>query len=93
MSSSLISNAQSVPNTKNPPSLLNRVGLLHSRDAAQYLGVSEAWLSRERWKRTGPSFIRVGGSNGRAVRYRREDLEAWIAANRVTSAEGGHNVG
>jgi predicted DNA-binding transcriptional regulator AlpA len=66
--------------------------LLHSAQAANLLGVSPAWMARERWKGTGPSYVRVGGPKGRAVRYRLDDLEAWIAANRVTSAVGGHNV-
>lgn len=57
--------------------------LLPSRDAARVLGVSEAWLARERWKRTGPIYVRVGGATGRAVRYRERDLKAWIDANAI----------
>jgi predicted DNA-binding transcriptional regulator AlpA len=65
--------------------------LLHSSEAARYLGVSHAWLARHRWAGTGPAFIRVGGKNGRAVRYRISDLQAWIEDNRVTSNGGGRD--
>jgi predicted DNA-binding transcriptional regulator AlpA len=78
--------AASVPNLKNPCPSPNLVGLLHSRDAARFLGVSEAWLARERWKGTGPTFVRIGGPNGRAVRYRREDLDDWIQSNSVAAS-------
>lgn len=57
--------------------------LLHTRDAAAILGVSEAWLERQRWKGEEPTYVRVGGQNGRAVRYRRSDLEAYIERNLV----------
>ena len=57
--------------------------LLHSVDAARILGVSPAWLARERWKGTGPIFVKVGGPNGRAVRYRASDLIQWIDRNAV----------
>ena len=67
-------------------STLTPDGLLHSRDAARYLGVSEAWLARERWKGTGPAYIKVGGASGRAVRYRHSDLMVWIERNLVCAA-------
>lgn len=57
--------------------------LLHSRDAADILGVSEAWLARHRWAGTGPVFVRVGGGSGRAVRYRETDLRDWIEDHAV----------
>lgn len=55
--------------------------LLTTREAAVYLAVSEAWLERQRWLRTGPVFIRVG----RAVRYRQADLEAYLKENEVSA--------
>jgi predicted DNA-binding transcriptional regulator AlpA len=53
--------------------------LLPERDAAYVLGLSTAWLQRERWAGTGPAYVR----HRRAVRYRLEDLQAWIASHRV----------
>ena len=57
--------------------------LRHARDAAKILGVSEAWLERKRSEGLGPRWIRVGGPNGRAVRYRESDILAYIEENVV----------
>lgn len=57
--------------------------LLHERDAARFLNISVAWLQKHRCRGTGPSFIRIGGRKGGAVRYRRSDLERWIEINRT----------
>ena len=57
---------------------------LTERDAAKYLGVSQSYLTVSRLRsnpRTdGPPFVRIG----RAVRYLRSDLDAFLAARRVT---------
>ncbi|MGL4637188.1 MAG: helix-turn-helix transcriptional regulator [Beijerinckiaceae bacterium] len=87
-----VGDAKSVPFTVLSTASPAGSGLLHSRDAAKYLGVSEAWLARERWKGTGVAYVRVGGPRGRAVRYRREDIDSWVAINRVTPAKGGDDV-
>ena len=55
--------------------------LLHERDAAKVLAVSPAWLQRERWKGTGPDYVR----HGRAVRYEYEALARWIDEHRRTT--------
>ena len=57
--------------------------LLHTRDAAKILGVSTAWLERKRWEGQPPSYVRVGGPNGRAIRYREDDLLNYIEENTV----------
>lgn len=49
--------------------------LLTTLEAAQYLGISKAFLERDRWAGARVPFIKVGS---RAVRYRREDLEAFV---------------
>ena len=49
--------------------------LLHSRDVATYLKVSESTLSRWRSAGTGPPFIRMSG----IARYRIEAVEAWLS--------------
>lgn len=56
--------------------------LLTTKEAAQYLGVSEAFLERDRWAGARVPFIRVGA---RAVRYRLSDLDAYIEAQRCHS--------
>jgi len=49
--------------------------LLNTKDAANYLCVSKAFLERDRWAGARVPFIKIGS---RAVRYRASDLEAYI---------------
>lgn len=51
--------------------------MLTTQDAAQYLGLAPATLNKWRVYRTGPRFLKLG----RAVRYRRADLDAYLASN------------
>ncbi|MBF58277.1 helix-turn-helix domain-containing protein [Halomonas sp. FeN2] len=55
--------------------------LLDQKQVATYLGKSVAWCERSRWDGTGPRFIKVG----RAVRYRADDVLAWLEANTRTN--------
>ena len=50
--------------------------LLTTTEAAQFLGVSKAFLERDRWAGARIPFVRVGE---RAVRYQLSELEAYIA--------------
>ncbi|WP_303288263.1 AlpA family transcriptional regulator [Marinobacter sp. SS8-8] len=47
---------------------------------AAYLGKSEAWCERARWAGDGPRFLKLG----RHVRYRADDVLAWIEENAHT---------
>ena len=49
--------------------------LFTTRETARFLGVSIAFLERDRWAGAEIPFVRVGS---RGVRYRRSDLEAYI---------------
>lgn len=49
--------------------------LLNTKQAAQYLGVSAAFLERDRWAGARIPFVRIGT---RTVRYRTCDLDAFI---------------
>lgn len=49
--------------------------LLNTQQAAQFLGVSKAFLERDRWAGARIPFIKVGS---RAVRYRQTDLDTFI---------------
>ncbi|MCF8197883.1 MAG: helix-turn-helix domain-containing protein [Sulfuritalea sp.] len=55
--------------------------LLTTKEAAPILGVSEAFLERDRWAGAQVPFIRIGS---RAVRYRISDLNAYIDSRRQT---------
>lgn len=49
--------------------------LLRTKEAASYLGVSMAFLERDRWAGARIPFIKVGS---RAVRYRLSDLDSFL---------------
>ncbi len=61
--------------------------LLTTGEAARYLGVSKAFLERDRWAGARILFVRIGA---RAVRYRLADLDRYIDARlrRSTSDPG-----
>jgi predicted DNA-binding transcriptional regulator AlpA len=56
--------------------------LLKTEDAASYLGLSPSLLNKLRLTGGGPKFLRLAG---RAIRYRRADLDAWVDASAVES--------
>lgn len=56
--------------------------LLSTPQAAKFLNVSIAFLERDRWAGARVPFVKVGS---RAVRYRLDDLEAYISSNRQSS--------
>lgn len=60
----------------DPDTVLTEVG------AATVLALSIRTLQAWRCRGIGPAFIRAG----RAIRYRRADLQAWLAANTVLPA-------
>jgi predicted DNA-binding transcriptional regulator AlpA len=53
--------------------------LLNTHQAAEFLGVSVAFLERDRWAGARVPYIKVGS---RAVRYRQTDLEQYIESCR-----------
>lgn len=60
--------------------------LLNTKQAAALLGVSAAFLERDRWAGARIPFIRLGT---RSVRYRPEDLEEYIQRQvRHSTCEG-----
>jgi helix-turn-helix protein len=67
--------------------------LLDEREAAAYVRMSLAYLRADRTRghvagRTpGPAFLKIG----RSVRYRRDDLDSWLAACRVDRAARRHD--
>ena len=49
--------------------------LLNTSEDAKYLGISKAFLERDRWAGAKVQFVKTGS---RAVRYRLKDLDAYI---------------
>lgn len=63
--------------------------LLNTTQAAQFLGLSKAFLERDRWAGAKVPFIKIGD---RAVRYRLEDLEKYIESRfRKSTSDLGNN--
>ena len=62
---------------------VNQVGLevLSPDAAARRVGLSLSMLAKMRCLGGGPAYLKLG----RAVRYRQDDLDAWLAARRVRS--------
>jgi hypothetical protein len=59
--------------------------LLTEAEAADFLRLSVRTLQAWRIRIAGPAFVQVG----RAVRYRRRDLIAWIDVNTVSPSRAG----
>jgi predicted DNA-binding transcriptional regulator AlpA len=60
--------------------------VLRTPAAAEYVGLSDSTLEKFRLTGEGPQFVRIGV---RAVGYRIEDLEAWLAERvRRSTSEG-----
>ena len=55
--------------------------LLSTRDASAYTGMSETWFKNQRWRGTGPRYIKIG----RLVRYRADHLLTFIDKSEVRS--------
>jgi len=55
--------------------------LLTQADVAELLGVTERCIEGWRVRGGGPRYVRCG----RLARYRREDVERWIASRTATS--------
>ncbi len=56
--------------------------LYNTKQAANYLGVSTAFLERDRWAGARIPFVKLGT---RSIRYRLADLEAYIEGHIRTS--------
>ena len=62
--------------------------LLTERETSRMLKVASRTMEGWRRRGAGPPFIRL---SLRAVRYKREDVEAWLAARTVTGLSRGTN--
>lgn len=60
-------------------SLNTAIRLLNEHEVAERLGISVATVRRWRLLRQGPKYRKVGA----AVRYRTEDVEAWLESRPV----------
>ena len=56
--------------------------MMNTKDAANYLGISAAFLERDRWSGPTIPFVRIGNGKG-AIRYKVETLDGYIEAHTV----------
>lgn len=56
--------------------------LLDTAQAAEYIGLAKQTLHQKRLSGDGPKFCKIG----RAVRYRKEDLDAWVESFKTVSS-------
>ena len=59
--------------------------LSNERQAAEHLNLSVRTLQQWRYRGCGPRYVKLGG----AIRYRPEDLDAWLIERSRTSTAGG----
>jgi len=57
--------------------------LLTDREVAKLLGLSVSCLRSWRYSGRGPTYLKLGGGPKAAVRYRRADVDAFIAGSAV----------
>lgn len=66
------------------------IQLLTTAETAELLGISKAFLERDRWAGARIPFIKVGA---RAVRYRLADVEDYLARQlRVSTSDPGNQA-
>ena len=54
--------------------------LLNETETAKMIGMSVYWLRRKRWAGGGIPYIKLANGRGGAVRYRREDVDAFVSS-------------
>jgi predicted DNA-binding transcriptional regulator AlpA len=52
-----------------------------TEEAAEYLGVSPSWQVQSRGRGDGPPYVKIG----RAVRYAKTALDAWVQSRTMSS--------
>ncbi|WP_327156365.1 DNA-binding protein [Streptomyces tubercidicus] len=60
--------------------------LLTPAQVSAWTQLDEQTLANARWRRTGPTYIKLGTGRSAPVRYRRLDVEKWLAAQTVEAA-------
>jgi predicted DNA-binding transcriptional regulator AlpA len=79
----ICSQSQTAQHTDAPPRYFN------TKQAAAYLGLSTQFMEIARHKGGGPQYIKLA----KAVRYRVEDLDDWMASHTQRhTAEGADNA-
>ena len=67
---------------------MNTAEILNERQVQESYGFGIPYLRRARRERRGPRFLKVG----KLVRYRRADIEAYLAAHVVETRDHAHEA-
>lgn len=60
--------------------------LMTEPEVAAMLGVSRRWVQKARAAGTGPRYLKLSGiERGGTVRYRRDDVDAWLKSKEAAS--------
>lgn len=73
--------AKSLTNRGIEPSVEILTDIMTTAEAAQYCRLGKPTLERFRISGNGPAYLKIGG----AVRYRRRDLDDWLASRLTRS--------
>ena len=65
---------------------MNQQKLVNDKDAAKYLDLATQTLRNWRFLGKGPRYIKM---SKRCVRYKLEDLEAWVNQHAIDTEQGG----
>lgn len=52
--------------------------LMDTKQAADYLGLTENTLRNWRYQKKGPPFMKLGNGKKASIRYTPSDLDAWL---------------
>jgi len=66
--------------------------LMTPSEAALYLNISRSNLAVMRARGTGPAYVKLGETKTSPVRYRQDDLDAWLDSMRQVPDEGGDGL-
>ena len=75
---------ESAENTQQERRMSSPHKSLNERAAAEHLGLSVRTLQKRRFERQDPPYLKIG----RSVRYRLEDLDAFLDAHRIDPGKG-----
>lgn len=56
---------------------------LNETEVSELCGLNVEWLRRERWKKSGPPFIKVAPGKRGKVLYSENDIRGWLESRKV----------
>lgn len=60
---------------------------LSEKELSEITGLSPSWFQQQRYKRTGPDYLKLGNTQYAPIRYRWSDWERWVANHKKTNLD------